>query len=596
MFKVTQHPVEILQVGAPNDQVSNLAEALTENFSSSSNLRRLKKQVRKENVGIILLSINSDEEEELALQILDYVRNGLRDQDKILLVLHSPNRELDALKWIQEFSVDGFINLAPEKELFNRKLIARNIQQWERSVKINYQHKAEKELLMCVTRFSRYSEDLPNLITTFTESLADLCFASAYCRITINNDGTGKIKNAIPNDENFVCSLNDAFRLPELPSYLKRALIEKKPQIDLLPADSQLKSTEAHLEGSLGSYLIFPLIVYDRVYELMIFLIPEEYMDSVSMHQVDVITRASEQLTILLERRESELRLKKQYKRLKDTLVELKQTQDQLAYSEKMSTVGQLAAGIAHEINNPLAFVLSNFGSIDEYLTNIIDMQAMHEQFLNAIDNDYSPKLEQLKSEISDYQDRSNIDFIYSDLREIVNESREGLNRVREIVADLQVFAHGGETGRTIVNLASAVNQTLKLLLPIIQDKIEIRATINPDTSFSCHNGYLQQILTNIIKNAADALIEAETSNPKIEISSHSNNEEIFIRIRDNGPGILKENQSKIFDPFFTTKKVGEGTGLGMSVTFNLVKKLKGKISVSSEVGVYCEFTVALPI
>ena len=551
--------------------------------------------MRNDAVGIVLFTINSDEEEEIALQSFDYIRNGLQDQERILLVLHSQERELNALEWIEDFSISGFINLDAEKERFNRKLIERNIQQWQRNLKRLFQHKAENDLLMCVSRFSRYSENLPSLVNAFSESLANLSFAAAFCRIVINNDGTGYIKNTIPEDGTFSSNLTEAFKLPELPGYLKRALIERKPQIDLLTEDSRLIATETYLKTKLGSYLVFPLTVYDKVYELMVFLIPEEHMGSVSMHQIDVITRASEQLTILLERRESELRLKKQYKRLKETLVELKQTQEQLAYSEKMSTVGQLAAGIAHEINNPLAFVLSNFGSIDDYLNSIVNMQVMHERFLNAIDHESKPAIEQLKTEISDFRDNSDMEFIYSDIREIVSDSREGLFRVKEIISDLQLFAHGGEPEKSLVDVSQCIDKTLKLLMPIMADKIEVKIDISKGTLITCHGGYLQQILTNIIKNAVDALLEANIESPKVEIVTYERDEELVIKVKDNGPGISVENQSKIFDPFFTTKKEGSGTGLGMSVTYNLVKKLNGSISVNSEPGQFCEFLVSLP-
>ena len=464
-----------LLIGHENEEVQQLLKTLGGPIVSAAKLRAIKKLLRQYDAGVLIFVVDSPDTEELALQVFDYIRNGLQDLDRIFLVAHPPAQEPDALHWIEDYNVTGFINLEASRADLNIRVIERSLKSWNRTAQLNIQHQAEKDLLMSVTRFSRQGEDLSTLIDTFSQSLAELSFAAGYCRIKIASDGQGQLKSCYPESHDFSSQLSSVFGLPELPSYLRNALNEKKPQIDLLPDNSHFEATSELVGTPLGSYLVFPLTIYNRVHELMIFLIPEASMDSVSMRQIEIISKAAEQLTMLLERREAERQLKKQYTRLKGALVQLKQTQDQLAHSEKMATVGQLAAGIAHEINNPLGFVMSNFGSLDEYLSNILQLQTMHESFLEAIEQGNQNRTEQIKDDISEYRGESDIDFIYGDIRDIVAESREGLNRVKEIISDLQSFSHGGNTKQADLDLSQALQQTLKILSPIIPSDVDIQ-------------------------------------------------------------------------------------------------------------------------
>lgn len=595
MSEINHQQPNLLLVGSESDLLEPVLTSLQCNLHHGRAFRAIKKTLRQHEIGVLIFLVNDQNSEDLALQVFDYIRSGLQDPDRIFLVAHPPEREPDALHWIEDYNVNSFISLEESRVVLNQRLIERNLKSWERTAQVNAQHRAESDLLMSITRFSRRGESLVNLLDSFSRSLADMSFAAGYCHIQIGSDGLGKLKKSWPETEAFQNHITSTFSLPELPGYLRHALNEKKPQIDLLPDDQLFVATGELLQKPLGSYLVFPLVVYGRVHELMVFLIPEESMSAVSMRQIEIISKASEQLTMLLERREAERRLKKQYTRLKGALVELKETQEQLAHTEKMATVGQLAAGIAHEINNPLGFVLSNFGSMDEYLNNILQLQTMHEKFLEAMELGNQNLTNQIKTEISDYRGESDIDFIYSDIRDIVSESREGLHRVKEIISDLQSFAHGGEAKLTELDLDSAVEQTLKLLRPITDHKVVIDTALTPCPGFTCHAGFVQQILTNLIKNSLQAMQKAEVSEPKILIRSEIIGENISISVRDNGPGIAAEAQKKVFDPFFTTKAVGEGTGLGLSVTYNLAKKLGGMISLTSTEGEFCQFTLTLP-
>ncbi|WP_136678727.1 ATP-binding protein [Neptunomonas sp. XY-337] len=585
----------LLIVSLDQAPLASLLSSLNHATVSAGAPRAIKKALRNESTGVIVFLVTDPQSAELAEQGFDYIRHGLADKDRLLVAAHSSDYEPNALHWIEAFDINHFLCLEPAREEVNCHIIQRCVKTWSRTVQLRAQYRAESDLLMSVTRLSRSEERLPDLLASFCDSLAQISCAAAHCRISIDRDGSATLKHHWPQQEQHNASFTKALQLPSLPSYLQRALTECKPQIDLLPEQSMFSALADQLERPLSSYLVFPLVVYDRVIELMVFLIPEDAMDSVSIRQIDVITKASEQLTMLLERREAERRLKQQYIRLKNTLVELKQTQTQLAHSEKMATVGQLAAGIAHEINNPLAFVLSNFGSMNEYLDSIFTMQSLHEQFLAAIDHGNQSLSAELKTQISASRGEMDMEFVCDDIRDIVAESRDGLNRVKEIIADLQSFARGNDATPVPLDLATSINQTLKLLKPFIDEQVTIQVDLAEAPDLKCHAGFVQQILTNLIKNALQALQGISHPDPNITISSRINGETLFISVRDNGPGIAPDAQKKVFDPFYTTKQVGKGTGLGLSVTYNLARKLGGDIALRSNPNEFCEFTLSLP-
>ncbi|WP_027857196.1 sensor histidine kinase [Marinobacterium jannaschii] len=560
-----------------------------------NSFRACKKIFRQFNPWLIVMHISDDASEQRAGQVAGFIREGLADRDARMIVAHPPEYSLNALDWMERWDINGFICLDEQRGQLNQRLIQREADDWLRAFRVRQQHQAESDLLMCITRFSRCNKGLSELLQEFSAIMARLSHATAYAHIKITDDVAGTVELARPDTGEFRGLLKEALGLPALPPFLKRAYSEKKPQIDLLPEEGAISSLEASFGVSLGSCLVFPLVVYERVICLMVYLIPEEALADISMRQVEIVTKASEQLTMLLERRESERRLRKQYARLKTTLVTLKNTQQQLAHSEKMASIGQLAAGIAHEINNPLSFVMSNFSSMDEYLETITRMQELNNQLLDAIDMGQQEKGEQLKTEISTLQQQSDLGFVMEDIRDIVVESRQGLLRVKDIITDLRTFARGDEAPVQLIDLEQVVAATIKLLKYQIDDHVTLEQQLGGARPFHCHSGFLQQVLTNLIKNALQAMRSAEVAAPRLSIAADWQEQQLVLKIRDNGPGLSEVMQQKIFEPFFTTKSVGEGTGLGLSVTYNLVKKLGGNIRVESEEGSYTEFIIDLP-
>lgn len=263
----------------------------------------------------------------------------------------------------------------------------------------------------------------------------------------------------------------------------------------------------------------------------------------------------------LVERHRYQHRLTRQNEALSSAIEQIKETELQLVQSEKLSSLGRLSAGIIHEINNPLNFSLTG---------------------LYALRNK--------GKQLSDEHRR--------DFEAIVNDVEEGLKRVRNIVSDLRTFTHPGGGSAETVETAAAIDAALRFLSGEWKDKVEIHRQIPAGQSLWANHNKLIHVLVNLLQNAIDALGEkrfADGERPQIWIEGRQENDRSMIVVRDNGPGIDAKTVGKIFDPFFTTKDVGKGMGLGLSICYRIVQGYGGTISVRSEAGQYCEFTVDLP-
>lgn len=265
----------------------------------------------------------------------------------------------------------------------------------------------------------------------------------------------------------------------------------------------------------------------------------------------------------------------------------LQDAQAQLLQSEKMASIGQLAAGVAHEINNPVAFVSSNMNMLGDYSTSLFDLIERHRTILagEQISAQGREKMAAAEAEVE-------LDYIKQDLFELVKESRDGLNRVRDIVQALKDFSHVDSADWQFADLHSGIDNTLKIVANEIRHKAEIIREYGVLPQVQCLPSQLNQVFMNLLVNAAHAV----TQTGVIKIASMADADWIRISISDNGAGIAPEHLVHIFEPFFTTKPIGLGTGLGLSVSYNIVKKHGGQITVVSEPGKGSTFTVCLPI
>ncbi len=267
----------------------------------------------------------------------------------------------------------------------------------------------------------------------------------------------------------------------------------------------------------------------------------------------------------------------------------LEDAQGQLIQSEKLASIGQIAAGVAHEINNPVGFVTSNLGTLESYLQRIFGLLGAYIEADRAAPAPVTEALARARV----LRDNHDFDFLRGDIVDLLRESREGLVRVKGIVQDLKDFSRtGGEEAWEMADLHAVLESTLNIVRSELKRKARIEINYGNLPRVECVPSRLSQVFLNLLVNAGQA-VGAEG---KVTLSTGVEGSQVWIRVEDTGSGISEENLGRIFDPFFTTKPVGEGTGLGLSVSYAIVLKHGGQIDVESEVGVGTKFTVRLPI
>jgi len=268
----------------------------------------------------------------------------------------------------------------------------------------------------------------------------------------------------------------------------------------------------------------------------------------------------------------------------------LSKVQMQLIQSEKLASLGQLAAGVAHEINNPMSFILSNLGMLKNYLETLFEMLIAYEHAEQTVG------LPNVILDLKELRQRLGIDFLKEDLPVLVNETLDGADRVRRIVQDLRHFSHVDASDKDweYANLHKNIDSTLNIVANEVKYRADIVKEYGAIPDIECLPSQLNQVIMNLDINAAHAIEKEERG--KITIRTGQEDEHVWIEITDTGCGIPEKNLASIFDPFFTTKPVGQGTGLGLAVSYSIIQKHEGRISVHSKVGQGTSFRIVLPI
>lgn len=265
---------------------------------------------------------------------------------------------------------------------------------------------------------------------------------------------------------------------------------------------------------------------------------------------------------------------------------ELKQTHAQLIQQEKMASLGQLAAGVAHEINNPMGFIMSNLSTLGKYIDRLTEFIAVEDQVISHVDDVTNA------DQLAGIRKKLKIDYISKDAKDLISESMDGADRVRRIVQDLKSFSRMDQTDCTLVNL----NETLETTINIAWNEIKYVATLNREfgdiPELKCYPQQLGQVFLNLLVNAAQAM----DSQGAITVRTWSDETSVFVSVSDTGKGVPAKDLSRIFEPFFTTKEVGKGTGLGLSISYGIVKNHGGEITAQSEIGKGSTFTVRIPL
>ncbi|TAN76898.1 MAG: PAS domain S-box protein, partial [Gallionella sp.] len=313
-----------------------------------------------------------------------------------------------------------------------------------------------------------------------------------------------------------------------------------------------------------------------------------EFFSEVSLSSMTLDGRRILQATVrdITGRKQAEEKLRKYNEELEAINHQLRDTKNLLLQSDKMASIGQLAAGVAHEINNPIGYVNSNLGTLDGYLKNLFEVIATYKEMEDTVAD--SAALARVKA----VKDKVDLEFLKEDVLSLMDESREGITRVKKIVQDLKDFSRvdaGDEWHRA--NLHQGLDSTLNVARNEIKYKADVKKEYGGIPDVECLPSQLNQVFMNLLVNAAHAIEERGT----ITIRTGSQGDEVWVEVEDTGKGIAPEHIGKIFEPFFTTKPVGQGTGLGLSLSYGIIQKHHGRIEVKSEVGKGTSFKVWLP-
>jgi len=297
-------------------------------------------------------------------------------------------------------------------------------------------------------------------------------------------------------------------------------------------------------------------------------------------------------ISLRKELRAQNEKLKALNEKLERTNKELGEAQAQLLQREKMASIGQLAAGVAHEINNPIGFINSNLGTLAEYVEDMLSVLKAYEELEARVQSTSDPTLRSHLQRIQQIKSDAGLDFILADARKVIEECMEGATRVKAIVKDLKDFSHVDQAELKHFNVNHGLESTLNIVWNELKYKANVIRQYGDVPEILCYPMQLNQVFMNILVNAAQAIPDRG----EIGIQTFSEHGKVYVKIWDTGVGIPEENLTRIFDPFFTTKEVGKGTGLGLSIAYNVIQKHRGNISVQSRVGQGTTFLIELPV
>lgn len=265
---------------------------------------------------------------------------------------------------------------------------------------------------------------------------------------------------------------------------------------------------------------------------------------------------------------------------------------EHLTKTEKLASIGQLAAGIAHEINNPLGYVNSNLNTLSEYVENLMKLIDLYKELSKAVENGDFEDIVEYRLQIERLKRETDLDFMMSDARQVLIDSSDGISRINAIVKGLKDFSYAGDGETTIHELNNCINDALRIGRSELKNRAEITLDLCEDIQVRCRPQQLTQVFLNIIMNAAQAV----KKNGMITIRTFKINGNVIVEIIDNGTGMSEDVKKKIFEPFFTTKPIGKGTGLGLSIAYSIVNEHGGTLDVESQPGKGTRFMIRLPL
>lgn len=335
------------------------------------------------------------------------------------------------------------------------------------------------------------------------------------------------------------------------------------------------------------SILYVPILFKDKA--VGVITVQSFMKKAYTQYHLNMLRNISIYTAIALENAAAYQEITDKSKKLEKTLKELQNTQMQLVHAEKLASLGELTAGIAHEINNPVNFVQAGVESLQHLLSDFWLIFNKYQE-LDQVQDEKQLKL--LLQNIIKHKEELELDETRALIEEVIKAIKEGAVRIIDIVKGLRDFSLPEATESKWVDIHENLDKTLLLLKSKYKTYIDIHTNYDTQVGhIQCYPSQLNQVFLNIIKNAIQAIKERG----QITITTKNHNNYITIRIKDSGQGMSEKVRSRIFEPFFTTKGVGEGTGLGLAISYGIIQKHKGKIEVKSEPGAGCEFMITLP-
>lgn len=426
----------------------------------------------------------------------------------------------------------------------------------------------EVDFLLKITNFEVVENDLRGLFANFLELSAmfvwcDVCFA---VKIDEENKNVIPITNFILNsDSNLQKANEEKFLKINFDYFLSYCeIVEHVALSDL----NKFSSTLTREYKNLNYCYIFPIEIdkHDKVLVAFAF----NFETILNERTIELLLRGLNQLKITLQKYKSKRQLLENYKKLKDM-------KSQLIQSEKMASIGTISAGIAHEINNPLSFLLTNTEVLKDYIVKIF-------KYLESIKKD--------SQFLRDEKIENEINYILEDTPALLSESLEGIQRIREIVNGLRTFSRADEGELKNFEINECVESSLKLVSNELKHKCKVVKCLQANSRVKGAPGQIIQVLTNLLVNSAQAI----DNFGEIVLETYSDGVKVYISIEDNGCGISQDNLKNLFTPFFTTKPTGKGTGLGLSISYGIIKKHQGKIFVESKENIGTKFIIELPV
>lgn len=355
-------------------------------------------------------------------------------------------------------------------------------------------------------------------------------------------------------------------------------------RIIVITTDADSESLRHALDIGVDRYIIKPVDVHLLVDAIRKCLRDRKQLEELRLARE--VASLSQALKIELAEKklaEEALRVEKAEQQL--LIDRLEEAHNQLLQSEKMASIGQLAAGVAHEINNPVGYVNSNLGALQQYVDKLLKLLGTYERYEAELSPESRETLTALKQDID-------FDYLRQDIADLLKESLGGLQRVKRIVQDLKDFSHVGDSEFHQANLQEGLESTLNVVWNELKYKAEVVRDYQPLPEIECIPSQINQVFMNLLVNAAQAIPERG----RITLRTQDLGEGVCVEISDTGTGIPQDLIKRIFDPFFTTKPVGKGTGLGLSIAHGIIRKHHGRLEVASEAGVGTTFRIILPV